>query len=175
MNISSHVTNTRLSHTMTQTVATRNNNTDTSGILVSMQEQSLTYTKNSVEFQSALLDDTVQKNHEAFQSFLSDIGYNGQSLAELSQRDAAVLVSDEGFFGMSQTAERIANFVIAGAGGDESMLRSGREGMLQGFKEAEALWGGELPKISQQTMELATKMVDDAMHGLGYSIVNEAV
>ncbi len=175
MNISSHFTNTRLSHTMTQTAATRNNNTDISGMLLSMQEQSLTYTKNSVEFQSALLDDTVQKNHEAFQSFLSDIGYNGQSLAELSQRDAAALVSDEGFFGMSQTAERIANFVIAGAGGDESMLRSGREGMLQGFKEAEALWGGELPEISQQTMELATKIVDNAMHGLGYSIVNEAV
>lgn len=108
-----------------------------------------------------------------FQSFLGDIGYSGQPIAELSQDEAAALVSEDGFFGITQTSERIANFVIAGAGGDEDMLRSGREGMLQGFKEAEAMWGGELPEISQKSMQAALEMVDKEMHDLGYSILNQ--
>ncbi len=175
MNISSTFTNTHLYSTMRQTASITNDNVNTSATRVSMQEQSFSYSSTSFTLQGSLSNDTVQKNHEAFQSFLSDIGYNGQPLAELSQEEAAALVSDEGFFGLSQTAERIASFVISGSGGNENMMRSGREGMLQGFKEAEALWGGELPQISQKTIELATKMVDDAMHALGYSILNEEV
>ena len=116
-----------------------------------------------------------QKNYEQFQNFLSAVGYEGKPIAELSQGEAAELVSEDGLFGITQTSERIANFVINGAGGDEDLLRAGREGMLQGFKEAEALWGGELPEISQQTMAKATEMVDMAMNDLGFSILNQEV
>lgn len=117
--------------------------------------------------------DDFTKNYEQFQSFLSDIGYEGKPIAELSQDEAAELVSEDGIFGIEQTSERIANFVINGAGGDEDRLRAGREGMLQGFKEAEAMWGGELPEISQKTMQAATEMVDKAMYDLGFSILNQ--
>jgi len=108
-----------------------------------------------------------------FQSFLSDIGYEGKPLSELSQDEASALVSEDGLFGIKQTSERIANFVIAGAGGDEDRLRAGREGMLQGFKDAERMWGGELPEISQKTMQAAIEMVDKEMHDLGFSILNQ--
>jgi hypothetical protein len=62
--------------------------------------------------------------------------------------------------------------VINGAGGDESMLRAGREGMIQGFKEAQEIWGGELPEISQKTMDRALEIVDKAMSDLGYSVLD---
>ncbi len=65
--------------------------------------------------------------------------------------------------------------MINGAGGDEDKLRAGREGMLKGFKEAEAMWGGELPEISQKTMQASLEMVDKAMYDLGFSILNEEV
>jgi hypothetical protein len=52
-------------------------------------------------------------------------------------------------------------------------MRAGREGMLQGFKEAEKMWGGKLPDISQQTMAKATEMVDKAMSDLGFSILDK--
>ena len=52
-------------------------------------------------------------------------------------------------------------------------MRAGREGMILGFKQAEAMWGGELPEISQQTMKAAIEMVDKAMYELGFSILNE--
>lgn len=126
-----------------------------------------------VQFGLTSTTDSFTKNYENFQSFLGDIGYQGKPIAELSQSEAAELVSEDGIFGITQTSERIANFVINGAGGDEDRFRAGREGMLQGFKDAEAMWGGELPEISQKTMQAAIEMVDKAMHEAGFSILNQ--
>jgi len=113
-----------------------------------------------------------QLQHEDFQSFLSDIGYEGKPLASLSKDEASALISEDGIFGIKQTSERVANFVINGAGGDEDKMRAGREGMLLGFKQAEKMWGGELPEISQKTMQAAIEMVDKAMSDLGFSIID---
>ena len=43
------------------------------------------------------------------------------------------------------------------------------------WEEAEEMWGGELPEISQQTMAKAIEMVDKAMYDLGFSILNQEV
>ncbi len=120
-------------------------------------------------------EDKFVQDYQDFQTFLGDIGYTGKPIAELSQDEAAEIVSEDGIFGVKQTSERIANFIINGAGGDEDMLRAGREGMLRGFKEAQEIWGGELPEISQTSMQKAIEMVDKAMTDLGYSIIDEEV
>ncbi|MEA3371787.1 MAG: hypothetical protein U9Q40_10650 [Campylobacterota bacterium] len=132
---------------------------------------------NSTTVQSNIMtpQDQFTKDYEDFQSFLGGIGYEGKAIAELSQDEAAELVSEDGLFGIKQTSERIANFVINGAGGDEDRIRAGREGMLLGFAQAEEMWGGELPEISQKTMQAAIEMVDKAMYDLGFSILNEEV
>jgi hypothetical protein len=129
----------------------------------------------SVNVQGKLVSKEVgsEELQADFQNFLKDIGYDGKPIAELSQDEASKLVSEDGIFGVKQTSERIANFVINGAGGDEDMLRAGREGMLQGFKDAEAMWGGELPEISQKTMDAALEMVDKEMYDRGYSILDQ--
>ncbi len=131
----------------------------------------------SASFQSALFrkDDAFAKEYENFQTFLQDIGYEGKPIAKLSKEEAGALVAEDGFFGVAKTSQRIADFVINGAGGDEKMLRAGREGMLRGFKEAEEMWGGELPEISQETMKKALEMVDKAMYDLGYSVLDTEV
>lgn len=115
---------------------------------------------------------SIDEAQEDFQSFLKDIGYEGKSITELSQEEAAKLVGEDGIFGITQTSERIASFVINGAAGNESRLQAGREGMLQGFKMAEEMWGGKLPEISQKTMQAATEMVDKAAYDLGFSLIN---
>ncbi|MBU1928008.1 hypothetical protein KKG77_03315 [bacterium] len=132
-----------------------------------------TFQATSVQTNLLKLDDKFTKAYDEFQSFLNDIGYGGKPIAELSKDEAAKLVSEDGIFGIKQTSQRIADFVINGAGGDESRLRAGREGMLQGFKQAEEMWGGKLPEISQITMQKATQMVDMAMNDLGFSIINK--
>jgi len=142
----------------------------------------ITENAKSMMFSSTTIQSNVVSNkddfatqYKDFQSFLSDIGYEGKPIAELSQSEAAELVSEDGIFGIKQTSERIANFVINGSNGDEDRMRAGREGMLQGFKEAEAMWGGKLPEISQKTMQAAIEMVDKAMNDLGFSILDQEV
>ncbi|CAD7289150.1 hydrogenase-4 component G [Campylobacter suis] len=103
---------------------------------------------------------------------LNAIGYTGKPLVSLSQDEAAELVSEKGFFGVDQTAERIAGFVLAGAGDSLEKLQAGREGMLRGFKEAEKVWGGELPEISQKTMQKALEAVDKKIAELGGNVLN---
>jgi hypothetical protein len=132
---------------------------------------------NSASIQGGILnfEDKFAQEYDEFQSFLSDIGYKGKPIAKLSQEEATELISENGFFGVIQTSERIADFVIAGAGGDEDRLRAGREGMIQGFKEAEEMWGGELPEISQETMRKSIDMLDKAIYDLGFSIIDKEV
>ena len=115
------------------------------------------------------------KNYEEFQSFLEGIGYEGQPIAELSQEQAKELVSEDGFFGVDQTSQRMASFVINGAGTDESLLRAGREGLIQGYKDAQEVWGGELPEIAQKTLDRALEQVDMQMNELGFSIIDKEV
>ncbi|MDF1879719.1 hypothetical protein JHD50_00120 [Sulfurimonas sp. MAG313] len=116
---------------------------------------------------------SFEQDYQQFQSFLSDIGYEGEPIASLSQEEATQLVSEDGFFGVKQTSERIANFVIQGSGGDEELLREGRKGILQGFDQAEAQWGGKLPDIAYETISKAVEMIDKALIEGGFSILNE--
>jgi hypothetical protein len=144
-------------------------------IRAEITENANAFALKSVNIQGSLVSKqvSIQEEYSDFQTFLRDIGYEGKPIAELSQEEAGALVSEDGFFGIEQTSERIANFVIAGSGGDEDRLKSGREGMLQGFKDAESMWGGTLPDISQKTMQAALELVDKEMNRLGFSILNQ--
>ena len=133
------------------------------------------FKSTSIQTNTVSLEDKFTQAYQEFQSFLFEVGYEGKPIAELSQDEAAELTSENGLFGIKQTSERIANFVIKGAAGDEDRLRAGREGMLLGFAQAEEMWGGKLPEISQQTMQASIEMVDKAMYGAGYSILNQEV
>ena len=82
------------------------------------------FKSTSIQANTLSLEDKFAQAYGDFQSFLSGIGYEGKPIAELSQEEAAELVSEDGLFGIKQTSERIANFVINGAGGNERDCRS---------------------------------------------------
>lgn len=100
------------------------------------------------------------------------IGYEGKPIWQLSQSEASDLVSEDGFFGISNTADRISNFIINAAGDDLEKLQAGKEGMQRGFKEAEKIWGGKLPEISQKTIEKATQSIDKRIAELGGNVLS---
>lgn len=75
----------------------------------------------------------------------------------------------DGFWGIEKTGDRIAKFVTKGAGFNLDRLRHGREGILQGFKQAEKQWGGELPEISYETIKKALETVDERIREAGGS------
>lgn len=102
----------------------------------------------------------------------STIGYEGKPLDEISSDEAAELISEDGFFGIENTAQRIADFVIMGAGDNLARLKEGREGALKGYDEAESVFGGSLPDISQQTIERAMELIDARISELGGSVLD---
>jgi hypothetical protein len=103
---------------------------------------------------------------------LSDLGYTGKPITELTQEEASALVSEDGFFGVEQTSSRSIDFVLSFAGDDIELLKEGRAGMVEGFKQAEELWGGKLPDISYETQEKILEAIDAKIEELGGSVVD---
>ncbi len=145
---------------------------DVANIKEQMKANSQAIMQNSMLTQSSL---SMKQDTLDFESFLKQIGYDGKPIDQLSQEEASELISEDGFFGIKQTSQRIADFVINGANGDEKLLRAGREGMLRGFSDAEKVWGSKLPDISQQTMKRAIELVDAEFAKNGYSILDQEV
>jgi hypothetical protein len=75
-------------------------------------------------------------------------------------------ISDDGYWGVEQTSDRIIDFATALTGGDPDKIEEMREAFKKGYKQAEKTWGGELPDISQKTydavMEKFDKLAEEA-------------
>jgi len=103
---------------------------------------------------------------------LSQFQYNGKPITELSQDEAKDLISEDGFFGIQQTSLRIFDFAVNMAGDDLEKLQISRDAVLKGFKEAEQLFGGQLPEISHNTMDKVLELIDEKIMKLGGSVVD---
>ena len=81
-------------------------------------------------------------------------------LQKLSQQDAASLVAKDGYFGVDKTSDRIVQFAIGIAGGDPSKIDAIRQGIENGFQEAQDAFGGWLPDISHETYDAISQKLD---------------
>lgn len=70
-------------------------------------------------------------------------------------------ISEDGYWGVKQTSERILDFAKAISGGDPDKAEEMREAIKKGYESAADLWGGELPEISQKTYDAVMKGIDD--------------
>ena len=70
-------------------------------------------------------------------------------------------ISENGYWGVKQTSERILDFAKALAGDDPDKLEKMRSAFEKGYKQAEKTWGGELPDISKQTFDAVMKGFDE--------------
>ncbi len=103
----------------------------------------------------------------------SKLEHNGKPILELSPTEAGELVSADGYWGAAKTADRMAAFVINGAGNNVEKLQAGREGIIRGFNEAEQVWGGnKLPEISYETLGRALDGIDERIRELGGTVVD---
>lgn len=114
----------------------------------------------------------IKKFNEGKGIDLSQLQYNGRPITELSQDEAKALISEDGFFSVKNTAQRIFDFVSASAGDDPERLKVARDAVLKGFGEAEELFGGTLPDISYDTLDKLLEMIDEKMRGMGGSVVD---
>lgn len=81
-------------------------------------------------------------------------------------------ISENGYWGVKQTSQRILDFANALTGGDPSKLQSMRDAFEKGYKQAEKTWGGALPDISQRTYKAVMDGFDQLAQEAGVTFQN---
>lgn len=80
---------------------------------------------------------------------------------EKTKADAQQAISEDGFWGVKQTSQRIFDFAAALAGDDVELMKKYQAAVEKGFGEAEKSWGGSLPSICGDTHTAVNKLFDD--------------
>lgn len=70
-------------------------------------------------------------------------------------------VSEDGYWGVKQTSQRLFDFACALAGDDVEQMKKMQNAMEKGFKQATKAWGEELPGICKDTLDAANKLFED--------------
>ncbi len=100
---------------------------------------------------------------QAGTSKLADL-FSPENLKNVSAADIAQAkedVSEDGYWGVKQTSQRLFDFASALAGDDVEKMKEMQAAMEKGFKQATKAWGQDLPSISQDTLSAANKLFDD--------------
>jgi anti-sigma28 factor (negative regulator of flagellin synthesis) len=70
-----------------------------------------------------------------------------------TRAEAQRLISDDGEYGIENTANRLFEFAKAVSGNDKTKINELKSAIEQGYKAAEKAFGGELPEICKKTLE----------------------
>ena len=82
---------------------------------------------------------------------------------EATRKEAEEAISEDGYWGVKQTSDRIVEFATSLAGDDEEALSKMKDAFLKGYEKAEEMWGGELPEISKKTYDAVLEKFDKLM------------
>ena len=95
-------------------------------------------------------------------------------LSESERAQAQELISEDGFFGVKQTTDRIVGFAkaLVGENASEGQIKNMRDAVQKGFDEVARLFGGfdNLPDVTKQTYHAIMRTFDE---WLGTSIDEE--
>lgn len=87
------------------------------------------------------------------------------TVSEAAKKQAEELVSENGYYGVEQTSDRIVQFAKALSGGDVEKADELFKAFQKGYKEATKAWGKELPEISKQTYDAVEKKFNEWKNG----------
>ena len=87
--------------------------------------------------------------------------YAGLNVDAKTRAQAQADISEDGYYGVKQTSQRIFDFAMALSGGDPDKMEKMRSAFEKGFKKATKSWGDKLPDICQQTYDAVQSMFDD--------------
>ncbi|MCR4851511.1 MAG: hypothetical protein K5870_09665 [Lachnospiraceae bacterium] len=130
-------------------------------------EELIAKMKADVEQRTAQLRSLVEKiilhQAEKGSSIFDFLGkeYSAEDIAQAKED-----ISEDGYWGVKQTSQRILDFAVALTGGDPDKIEEMRSAFEKGYKMAEETWGGELPDICKQTYDAVfagfDKMAEEA-------------
>ena len=123
--------------------------------------------KSDAAAQEASLRDMVQKTilgqgnalatADEFWRFLASGNF---TVTQAAKEEAQKAISEDGYWGVKQTSDRILEMAKALTGGDPSKIEEMRSAFEKGFKEATKTWGRDLPEISSQTYDAVMDKFD---------------
>ena len=82
-------------------------------------------------------------------------------------------ISEDGYWGVKQTSQRLFDFASALAGDDVDKMKEMQAAMEKGYKQATKTWGRELPSISKDTIDAANKLFDDYYNSKKTEVITE--
>lgn len=74
-------------------------------------------------------------------------------------------IAEDGYWGVTQTSDRILDFAKALSGGDASKADELLEAFKKGFQQATKSWGKDLPDISQRTYDAVVEKFEKWKNG----------
>ncbi len=84
-------------------------------------------------------------------------------------------ISEDGYWGVKQTSDRIFDFALALSGGDAKKMEDMVKAVEKGFSEATKTWGRELPSITDDTHSAIMDKFDSWFADNGSSATTESL
>lgn len=70
-------------------------------------------------------------------------------------------ISEDGYWGVNQTSDRLVSFAKALTGGDPDKIDEMIDAVKKGFEQATKAWGDDLPGICKQTLDATLDKLDE--------------
>ena len=78
-----------------------------------------------------------------------------------TKAEAQEAISEDGYWGVKQTSQRLFDFAQALAGDNPEQMKKMQDAIEKGFKQAEEAWGGSLPSISGETYKAVNDLFSE--------------
>lgn len=133
--------------------------TDYSSIVASMKKELSSKNEQLQNLVNKLLSNQAKK-YISLSDMFKDIQVDEQTKLQ-AQKD----ISDDGYWGVEQTSDRLVSMAKALSGGDSSKADAMISAIEKGFDEATKAWGDKLPDICQKTIDVAKQKLQNWRDG----------
>lgn len=96
--------------------------------------------------------------YDSVWKFLSDGNFEVDSATAAQAKED---ISENGYYGVKQTSERLFDFAMALAGDDVDKMKEMQAAVEKGFKLATKAWGKSLPQICHDTLDATNSLFEE--------------
>lgn len=125
--------------------------------------------KSRAESMRSLVEKLLSKQTNKFsianQSLSAIFGEAAKNADPETIKKAQEDISEDGYWGVNKTSDRLVSMAIALTGGDTSKADEMMAAIQKGYDKATAAWGKELPDISKKTLEATKQKMEDWKNG----------
>ena len=122
-------------------------------------------TNHAADAVRKMIASMLGKNDASGQGFWAIRAGGSYKLSEADRAQAQQMISEDGFFGVKQTTDRIMSFAkaLVGEGASEEKIENMRAAVQKGFDEVSRMFGGfdKLPDVTRNTYESIMKAFED--------------